>query len=164
MIAPQTGIGFAGGGGAWLGTLRRYMIFIAVANLAWEFAHMPLYTLWRTGTLSEIAFAALHCTGGDVLIALSAIMLALFLAGGPAWPAARSGQVAGLTLVFGLAYTLFSEWLNKRYVSVDQEELRKHVLARLHTFNEEELDVKLVVFDEVLEHILRIDRVLRRRA
>ena len=56
---------------------------------------------------------------------------------------------------------LFSEWLNKRYVSVDQEELRKHVLARLHTFNEEELDVKLVVFDEVLEHILRIDRVLR---
>mmetsp|Transcript_12145 Transcript_12145/g.29873 ORF Transcript_12145/g.29873 Transcript_12145/m.29873 type:complete len:4768 (-) Transcript_12145:256-14559(-) len=56
---------------------------------------------------------------------------------------------------------LFSEWLSKRYVSVDQEELRKHVLARLHTFNEEELDVKLVVFDEVLEHILRIDRVLR---
>ena len=112
MIAPQTGIGFAGGGGAWLGTLRRYMIFIAVANLAWEFAHMPLYTLWRTGTLSEIAFAALHCTGGDVLIALSAIMLALFLAGDPAWPAARSGQVTSLTLVLGLAYTLFSEWLN----------------------------------------------------
>eukprot|EP00466_Bigelowiella_natans_P012270 jgi/Bigna1/52380/estExt_Genewise1Plus.C_70193 len=56
---------------------------------------------------------------------------------------------------------LFSEWLNKRYVSVDQENLRKHVVARLHTFNEEELDVKLVIFDEVLEHILRIDRVLR---
>jgi len=56
---------------------------------------------------------------------------------------------------------LFSEWLSSRYESVDQEELRKHVLARLHTFNEEELDVKLVVFDEVLAHILRIDRVLR---
>mmetsp|Transcript_1490 Transcript_1490/g.2131 ORF Transcript_1490/g.2131 Transcript_1490/m.2131 type:complete len:4632 (-) Transcript_1490:106-14001(-) len=56
---------------------------------------------------------------------------------------------------------LFSEWLSKRYESVEQEELRKHVIARLHTFNEEELDVKLVVFDEVLEHILRIDRVLR---
>lgn len=112
MIAPQTGSGFAGGSGAWLGTLRRYMIFIAIANLAWEFVHMPLYTLWRTGSPSEIAFAALHCTGGDVLIALSAIVLALFLAGDPAWPAARSGQVTSLTLVLGLAYTLFSEWLN----------------------------------------------------
>lgn len=56
---------------------------------------------------------------------------------------------------------LFSNWLSKRYVSVDQEELREHVIARLHVFNEEELDVKLVIFDEVLEHILRIDRVLR---
>ena len=28
-------------------------------------------------------------------------------------------------------------------------------------FYEEELDVPLVVFDEVLEHVLRIDRVLR---
>ena len=56
---------------------------------------------------------------------------------------------------------LFSEWLSKQYVSVGQEELRKHVQARLRTFNEEELDVKLVVFDEVLEHILRIDRALR---
>lgn len=88
------------------------MIFVAVANLAWEFAHMPLYTLWRTGTPSEIAFAALHCTGGDILIALSATMLALFCVGVPAWPAAHSGQVIGLTIVFGLAYTLFSEWLN----------------------------------------------------
>lgn len=112
MTTLQLGRGVAGGGRAWLGTLRRYMIFVAVANLTWEFAHLPFYTLWRTGSPSEIAFAALHCTGGDVLIALSAVMLALFLVGSPTWPAARSGQVTGLTLVFGLAYTLFSEWLN----------------------------------------------------
>jgi dynein heavy chain 1 len=56
---------------------------------------------------------------------------------------------------------LFSNWLSKQYVSVEQEKLREHVIARLHVFNEEELDVKLVIFDEVLEHILRIDRVLR---
>ncbi|MBA3325620.1 MAG: hypothetical protein H0T41_10315, partial [Rhodobacteraceae bacterium] len=93
-------------------TLRRYMIFVAVANLGWEFAHMPLYTLWQTGTAYEIAFAALHCTDGDVLIALSAVVLALFLVGSPAWPAARRGHVIALTVFFGLAYTLFSEWLN----------------------------------------------------
>ena len=93
-------------------TLRRYMIFVAVANLAWEFAHMPLYTLWQTGTASEITFAVLHCTGGDVLIALSAVVLALFLVGSPAWPATRNSHVITLTVVFGLAYTLFSEWLN----------------------------------------------------
>lgn len=33
--------------------------------------------------------------------------------------------------------------------------------ARLKIFYEEQLNVPIVVFDEVLEHILRIDRVLR---
>jgi hypothetical protein len=29
---------------AWLGMLRRYFLFAAVANLVWEFTHLPLYT------------------------------------------------------------------------------------------------------------------------
>ena len=57
----------------WLNALRRYLIAMAIGNLIWEFAHMPLYTLWETGTPREIAFSALHCTGGDVLIATSAL-------------------------------------------------------------------------------------------
>ena len=56
---------------------------------------------------------------------------------------------------------LFSNWLTKNYTSVGQSALRDHVKTRLRVFYEEELDVKLVIFDEVLEHILRIDRVLR---
>jgi dynein heavy chain 1 len=44
---------------------------------------------------------------------------------------------------------------------VDKGELRKYICARLKTFYEEELNVPIVVFDSVLEHILRIDRVLR---
>lgn len=96
----------------WLRTLRRYMAFIAGANLVWEFAHLPLYTLWETGTTSDLVFAALHCTGGDVLIALSAVALALFLAGTSRWPVTSGRRVAVLTLAFGLAYTFFSEWLN----------------------------------------------------
>lgn len=98
--------------GSWLRILRRYMIFVAISNLVWEFAHMPLYTLWQTGTVSEIAFAALHCTGGDILIALSTVMLSLFLVGDPAWPATRKGHVIALTVILGLIYTLYSEWLN----------------------------------------------------
>lgn len=96
----------------WLTTLRRYMGFVAAANLVWEFAHMPLYTLWETGSVGEIIFAAVHCTGGDILIALSAVMLSLFLFGSGAWPGERRVPVVAGTVVFGLAYTIFSEWLN----------------------------------------------------
>ena len=56
---------------------------------------------------------------------------------------------------------LFSNWLTKEYVSVEREILREYVQARLKVFAEEELDVNIVVFNEVLEHILRIDRVFR---
>jgi dynein heavy chain 1, cytosolic len=51
--------------------------------------------------------------------------------------------------------------LHKNYVSVGQEELKGYVEARLKQFYEEVLDVPLVVFDSVLDHILRIDRVLK---
>ncbi|PLN79159.1 dynein heavy chain [Aspergillus taichungensis] len=56
---------------------------------------------------------------------------------------------------------LFSNWLHKNYVPVEQEELREYVKARLRTFCEEEVDVPLVLFNDVLEHALRIDRVFR---
>eukprot|EP01096_Ripella_sp_DP13-Kostka_P011830 TRINITY_DN484_c0_g1_i1.p1 TRINITY_DN484_c0_g1~~TRINITY_DN484_c0_g1_i1.p1 ORF type:complete len:4631 (+),score=2721.08 TRINITY_DN484_c0_g1_i1:206-14098(+) len=56
---------------------------------------------------------------------------------------------------------LYSNWLTKDYVSVEREDLREYVKARLRVFAEEELDVSLVVFNEVLDHILRIDRVFR---
>jgi len=102
----------ASGCSAWLPTLRRYMAFVAMASLLWEFAHLPLYTLWETGIGSELVFAAVHCTGGDILIALGTLVLALFLVGNPAWPAAGMARVIAVTMALGLAYTVFSEWLN----------------------------------------------------
>lgn len=39
--------------------------------------------------------------------------------------------------------------------------MKDYIEARLKQFYEEELNVPLVVFDSVLDHILRIDRVLR---
>ncbi|PZX12466.1 hypothetical protein LX81_03570 [Palleronia aestuarii] len=96
-----------------LEALRRYFAVIIPANLVWEFAHMPLYTIWNDGSWGEIVFAALHCTGGDILIAMSALMLALMLTG-HGWPHVQPARrrVMILAVVFGLGYTLFSEWLN----------------------------------------------------
>ncbi|KAI7858782.1 dynein heavy chain [Circinella umbellata] len=56
---------------------------------------------------------------------------------------------------------LFSNWLSKHYVPVGREQLRDYAKARLKVFYEEELDVALVLFNDVLEHVLRIDRVFR---
>ena len=56
---------------------------------------------------------------------------------------------------------LYSNWLTKDYMPVDREELRQYVKARLKVFYEEELDVPLVLFNEVLDHVLRIDRIFR---
>ena len=56
---------------------------------------------------------------------------------------------------------LYSSWQTKDYMPVRQDVLREYVHARLRVFYEEELDVQLVLFDEVLDNVLRIDRVFR---
>lgn len=56
---------------------------------------------------------------------------------------------------------LYSRWLTGRYSSVDRASLRAYLESQLRVFNEEELNVPLVLFDDVLEHVVRIDRVLR---
>ena len=56
---------------------------------------------------------------------------------------------------------LYSDWTSKDYLPVDREELREYTKARLRVFYEEELDVPLVLFNDVLDHVLRIDRVFR---
>jgi dynein heavy chain 1 len=56
---------------------------------------------------------------------------------------------------------LFSSWGSKNYVPIEREELREIVNERLKTFCEEEVDVKLIPFNDLLEHVLRIDRVFR---
>ena len=55
----------------------------------------------------------------------------------------------------------YSTWLSKDTRRVSRDELKTFLSARLRVFYEEELDVPLVLFDQVLDHVLRIDRVLR---
>jgi hypothetical protein len=47
-----------------------------------------------------------------LLIALASLILALIAAGDRLWPANRYWRVAMTAIVLGLAYTIFSEWLN----------------------------------------------------
>ena len=96
----------------WLRSLRVYLGAMAVGNLVWETLHIPLYTIWRTGTAREQAVAVIHCALGDILIALSTLVFALVLVGEDAWPARRFWPVVAITIVCGAAYTIFSEWLN----------------------------------------------------
>ena len=64
------------------------------------------------GNFRQQAFAVLHCTGGDVLITASALVIALLVVGDKRWPSARFFPVLAFTVASGLAYTIFSEWLN----------------------------------------------------
>lgn len=56
---------------------------------------------------------------------------------------------------------LFSDWTSKLYLPVEQSELRALIKGKSKGFYEEELDAPLVLFDDVLEHCLRINRVFR---
>jgi len=91
--------------------IARYLGVIAVGNLFWEALQLPLFTLWRTATPSYLAFAALHCWVGDVLIASVSLGCGILVAG-RTWLARGYVIAAAATLVSGLAYTVFSEWLN----------------------------------------------------
>lgn len=96
----------------WFSMLRRYLGFVLVANLVWEMLHLPLYTLWHEGSLAEQAFAVVHCTGGDLLISLSALTAALILVGSNDWPGQRFNRVVIVATVIGVSYTVYSERLN----------------------------------------------------
>ena len=71
-----------------------------------------LYTLWQTGSPGDIAFAVLHCTAGDVLIATGALVAALTVLGSPDWPRKRASSVGAAVIAIGLGYTAYSEHLN----------------------------------------------------
>lgn len=96
----------------WPLALRRYLAASLVLHLVWEILQLPLYTLWSEGALREQFFAVLHCTMGDLMIAGLSLLLALAFLGRPTWPASGSRPVWLLTLLLGVSYTIYSEWLN----------------------------------------------------
>jgi hypothetical protein len=96
----------------WLCALRFYLMSMGLANLLWESLQLPLYTIWQTAPVPGQVFAVLHCTAGDILIGLSALAFGLFIIGHEKWPKKHFLAVTLVTVFLGLAYTIFSEWLN----------------------------------------------------
>ena len=95
-----------------LRAIRIYLSLVLLGNLIWEALQLPLYTIWQTGTLRQQAFAVVHCTGGDFLIATSALVLALITVGHQDWPTSHFRRGAAVAIALGLSYAIFSEWLN----------------------------------------------------
>ena len=96
----------------WLTTVRRYLFASACGHLGWEIAQMPLYALWRTGTTREITVAVLHCTLGDLSIALVTLSIAIAIVGSLEWPNQRSPAVMATVVIVSAGYTIYSEYVN----------------------------------------------------
>lgn len=97
----------------WFHALRIILFVSSIGHLGWELAQLPLYTIWWTGSPAEIAFAILHCTLGDIAIMTSSLAVA-FVVFGRGGPSDRTSfrNVMLATIVMGVGYTVFSEWLN----------------------------------------------------
>ena len=97
----------------WLRLAITYLTLATAGNFAWELLQLPLYTLWYEAPPGEIAFAVLHCTAGDVLIAASSLALGgLVVRQLPQGTLDVRVRIAALTIAIGEAYTVFSEWMN----------------------------------------------------
>ena len=96
-----------------LKSIFQFLAALAGLNLVWEIGQLPFYTLWSNGNWQEIGYAVAHCTAGDVFIALAATILAVAFTNWR-WPLPGRKNVIflGIFVAFGVAYTVFSEWLN----------------------------------------------------
>ncbi len=81
-------------------------------NLAWEIAHVRLYTLWASTDGLSVSWALLHCTLGDVVIALAMFALAVVMLGDKDWPISRPWAGGAIVVAGAVAYTALSEWYN----------------------------------------------------
>ncbi len=90
----------------------RFVPSLAAGNLVWEILQLPFYTLWQEGTPRARLFAILHCTAGDVMIGTASLLVAVMLFGRRDWPRYRHQRVLGTAVLIGVAYAVFSEWVN----------------------------------------------------
>jgi hypothetical protein len=94
--------------------VRRAVIYLVTSipgHLLWEMAQLPLYTIRQSGTTGDVLFAVIHCSAGDALIAATSLAVAALLARAAGWRT-FGGRMITATIVLGMSYTVFSEWLN----------------------------------------------------
>ena len=81
-------------------------------NLPWEVAQVRLYTIWAEADSLSVAWALLHCSLGDVVIALAMFVLAGIMLWRADWAASRPWAGGAIAVTGAVAYTAWSEWYN----------------------------------------------------
>jgi len=89
-----------------------YLVFSMAMHFIWEVVQLPLYTLWRNPDNGAIAYAIVHCTLGDLLIATCALLLGLLIVHLLRPQRNRFLLLSFVTILLGVCYTIFSEWRN----------------------------------------------------
>lgn len=97
---------------SWLRGLRIYLVVSILLHGVWETLQLPLYTIWYDQPWSKQLFAVVHCTLGDAMIAALSLLIVLTMAATSDWPASGLARTAAITIVLGLSYTVYSEWMN----------------------------------------------------
>lgn len=95
----------------------RLVLLALPLEALWEIAQFPLYDVGRTGDWRYTLYALAHCTVGDVLILLLSYELVALLRWNRHWLNARVLAPASSFVLFGVAYTVFSEIYNVRIVA-----------------------------------------------
>ena len=83
-----------------------------VLNLAWEIGHARLYSLWMEADGPRIAWSVLHCSLGDVVIALVVLALAGIALRRADWPLSQPWAGGAIAVICATAFTAWSEWYN----------------------------------------------------
>ncbi len=99
-------------GSTWRAIVLVYAPFSLASHFVWEVAQLPLYAIWAVGTAQEIALATVHCTLGDLLIAVGALAIALTVTRSGDFAEWKLPVVAALAIAAELGYTIVSERLN----------------------------------------------------
>lgn len=94
-----------------MASLGRYLAIIALGNLVWEIAQLPLYTIWASAPWPGLAFAVVHCTLGDILISAAGFVVAGLVVDRRR-SKRRAVRIATVAIPLGVFYAVFSEWLN----------------------------------------------------
>lgn len=96
----------------WHSAIRSYVFYTVGLNLLWEIIQLPFYTIWHTSSKQDVAFAVLHCTAGDGIIAITTLVLGIAVFGAPDWPKKQNLFVNCFVVITGLVYTIYSEQTN----------------------------------------------------
>jgi len=97
------------------GVVARAGLWSALAfvfNLTWEIAQVRLYTIWAAADGKSVAWALLHCSIGDVVIALGMFAVAGIVLWRADWLASRPWAGGAIVVIGAMAFTVWSEWFN----------------------------------------------------